>query len=154
MFDRSQGINIYVKSRCYLIADCRLRHRLPRDVRPISYVLQLHPDFDTELFSGEVIIAIEILCVRRFVVLHAKDLTIEDTTISKVQKFNDTIRATGDFVLKEISIIDEFDMILVETSEIILPGCYEIRMKFNGTMANNRGFFMTSYVDPDTGFTR
>ncbi len=55
----------------------RSRHRLPLDVRPSAYDVDLVPDLEAGRFSGEVRIAVRVERARPEIVLHAADMRVE-----------------------------------------------------------------------------
>lgn len=131
------------------------KSRLSHDVVPIRYVLQLHPDFQTELFKGDVTITIQTFKQKRFIAVHAKDLTIRSVRLSSLKMSNWTSEVSGDVSLKNLFVVDKFDMLVIETTSNISIGHYRLRFEFNGIMAqNNRGFFMKNFTDTFTGNVR
>ena len=122
---------------------------------PLSYFLHVFPDFETELFSGTVTIKLLVLYDREFIVLHAKDLVIENVIIWKYVHVNESYVVPTAFALKNVSAIDKYDMLLLETESTIHAGSYTLTIHFHGRLSkNNEGLFMMSYTDPDTYYIR
>ena len=55
--------------------------RLPGDIVPLEYLINLHPNLTTELVEGNVLIDVEVLNSTSVVIIHARDMNI---TVSSV----------------------------------------------------------------------
>ena len=56
--------------------------RLPRHIIPLHYDIYLHPNLETDLFSGHVTIQIEVTQPSQHLQLHTKDLNITRTELT------------------------------------------------------------------------
>lgn len=124
-----------------------LSWRLPREIKPSFYDLFLHPDFDTQLFSGKVSIRLEVTRPISFVAVHAKSLNITETSLVR--------NLAGDDLTRDIPIVrafayPEFDYWVTELDAPLDVGDYELRLTFSGKLSGKiTGFYSSSYKEND-----
>ncbi|XP_043273334.1 glutamyl aminopeptidase-like [Venturia canescens] len=144
-------LRVFEPTVCLEDLDFRLTH----DVVPIKYVLQLHPNFETEQFSGEVTITIQTFTKKRFIAVHAKDLSIRSVRLLRLKLSNGTSEVSGQVDLKNLFVVEKFDMLVIETAFNISAGYYRLRFEFGGIMSrNNKGFLMRNVSDSYSSRTR
>lgn len=162
-------VKLYDKSRNEIE---RMDGRLSKDIVPKKYIIAASPDFVEDRFYGAVQIDLIIMkvpfrsfnisiCrlvnfryarlflypfksyfqVKNYIVLHSKNLTITSTKLYK-----------SDVPYDEISIdaiypIEEYEMIVIETTNRLTPDNYVLRMNYSGTLSNKiNGFYLSSYT--------
>lgn len=120
-------------------------YRLPRTVTPSRYELTLRPDLDGGVFSGDVVIEVDVAEATDVVVMNAAELDIASATVTQGASER---AATVEF--------DEPDERVVLTlSEPLAAGAATIAMSFTGVLNDKlRGFYRSTYADPDTGDDR
>lgn len=112
--------------------------RLPTDTRPLLYDLTLLPDLTRGLYKGFVNITIEIDNTRNDVVIHSKNLTISEITLTDSDN-----RRLQILIVKEIV---EDEIIVITTKKMITPGIYYLFLRFDGLMFGKfRGFYRSQY---------
>lgn len=122
-----------------------LSWRLPHAIKPLFYDLFLHPDFDTQRFSGNVSIRLDVSRPISFVAVHAKFLNITATGLVR--------NLAGDDSTREIPILRAFaypgfDYWVTELDEPLDVGEYTLRLLFNGKLSGKiTGFYSSSYKD-------
>jgi len=134
--------------------------RLPRHILPVHYDLTLFPDFyqpdrDYAPFYGNVSIFINITSKpTRYLVVHANELTIRETTVRMHQSSETTqdesvhVQRTFNFTLNQYWVV-ELDRDLQPQSAVWLD------ISFDGSMVGRwTGLYRTSYVDSRTQQTR
>lgn len=130
----------------------QLSWRLPHEIQPIFYDLLLHPDFDTQRFSGDVSIRLEVNRPISFIAVHAKLLNITETTLVR--------NLSGDNSTRIITIATafaypEFDYWITELDAPLDVGEYTLRLLFNGKLNRKiTGFYSSSYKDIEKNETR
>lgn len=121
--------------------------RLPNSTHPVAYHLSIVTRVDKDIFdfSGNVKIFILVDQPTREIVLHAKQLTIANVTLTKVA--ND---AADDIVdLLPPTYDDTADFMRISTNNIELVGGDSLTLEigFNGVLATStEGFFRSSYI--------
>lgn len=147
-FDRAQNKSMVSQSKVVQ----HLSWRLPREIKPSFYDLFLHPDFDTQLFSGRVSIRLEVTRPISFVAVHAKSLDITETGLVR--------NLAGDDLTRDIPIArafahPEFDYWVTELDAPLDVGEYDLRLTFNGKLSGKiTGFYSSSYKDIENDQTR
>lgn len=115
---------------------------LPKDTIPYSYDLFLHPDLENGTFSGIVVIKINVTKSRKFLLLHSHELEI-----TKSEVYNEN--------RSKIGVDDSFAFApnqfwVIRLKESIVPGKYEIKLAFNGSLTGKIvGFYRSSYSTAD-----
>jgi puromycin-sensitive aminopeptidase len=109
-------------------------YRLPRTVLPRRYDLELSPQLDTGIFSGELVITVDIAQPTDVVVLNADELTIHSVRIDG---------APATFHLHE-----ETERLVIEPGRTLSPGTATVSISFAGVLNDKlRGFYRSTYTD-------
>lgn len=109
-------------------------YRLPRTVAPRRYDLELSPQLDTGIFSGELVITVDIAQPTDVVVLNADELTIHSVRIDG---------APATFHLHE-----ETERLVIEPGRTLSPGTATVSISFAGVLNDKlRGFYRSTYTD-------
>ena len=113
--------------------------RLPRDVRPLSYDLYIHPNLTTFKFSGKVKITLRCLRPTRNVILHLRDLCVRDSRITDAK--GNKLKIVRRMEHKK----NQQHLIAVE-KELEEKATYALYLEFKGTLSSNmEGFYKSSY---------
>ncbi|OXB83645.1 UNVERIFIED_CONTAM: hypothetical protein H355_015293 [Colinus virginianus] len=114
--------------------------RLPSDVVPLHYDLDLQPNLTTLKFTGSVKIVVNVTQVTKKIVLHSSGLNITKTTIT----------STGGQE-KPVELLEYplHDQIAVMTPESLLAGQnYTVNLEFSSNLSDTYyGFYKISYKD-------
>lgn len=123
--------------------DVRTEGRLPCDVKPEHYDIFLHPRLKEGTFSGKVNILINVLDVKRSILLHRKGLNIKSvnlTTYDREENFEIPLQNEPDHEIN--------DLYTVIADEDFYPGLYNLTMEFDGSLQNKIvGFYSSKYKD-------
>ncbi|XP_050301023.1 puromycin-sensitive aminopeptidase [Anthonomus grandis grandis] len=112
--------------------------RLPKNVKPQHYALNLVPDLKSLTFKGDVSVKIEVLESTDEIILNALELNIES-----VQVKGDKI-----FIPKEIQVIQSDETVHFKFDTHIAPGVYTLDVVFNGEINNKmRGLYRSKYIN-------
>ncbi|XP_065222050.1 aminopeptidase N-like [Planococcus citri] len=124
-------------------------YRLPNDVVPVSYELKIAPDLTNFRFAGQVNITVHTEFTTDEIILHSKNLNIENVTIRPAQCFgNATIPIPVTHTLDEKN---EIIVIKKTSGKFKSDSNYQVSIKFQGTLAiteeaaSPEGFYPTSY---------
>lgn len=135
--------------------------RLPTTVTPFSYRIHLRPSIEESSFHGRVWIGFTVSSPTDTIVLHARRLEVEPTSVSVTKVIGSNNNITSDFQSR----LQEYDKEREFYTIRLSPGAggayleagnrYEVHMSFYGThtrAGGNRleGFFRDSYVDQKT----
>ena len=116
--------------------------RLPSFVQPIHYDIFLHPNITTFFMRGSVDIVISVLNETNFLVLHAKDLSIDDVRFATV--------AGKVIPVRRFLLCVQNQQMYIEFDEALLPaiGNYTLTVEFSRSMEEKlEGFYISSYTD-------
>lgn len=109
---------------------------LPKDVKPISYDLYLHPNLVTETFSGKITIETELLANKSEIRLHNNGLTIHNVQIDGNEGKHNT---DATYELLQITSSD---------SAPIEAGKRKLVIEFSGDMKNRYvGLYSSKYLN-------
>ena len=120
-------------------------HRLPRDIEPTSYRLELTPDLEAARFTGSVEIDVRVHEQTDRIVLNAAELDIASASVAPPAAAAVEVSAS----------LDEADERLVLTLPAPLAkGDATVRLSFSGTLNDKlRGFYRSTFTDHE-GRTR
>jgi len=118
--------------------------RLPKDVKPTHYELDLNLDLDGLTFRGSVVVHLEIVHQTTTVILHSKDLDITATKI---------VHPSGEAAeIPEVEHDSDHQTITIWTDKPLTAGSkVQIHQSFQGTIKKNGrtpGLQWTSYKTP------
>ena len=107
-------------------------YRLPRNVLPRRYALELAPNLTDASFTGAVTITADVVEATQEIVMNAKELTIHSVTVNG---------ATSAFSLHQ-----ETERLIIDTA--LTPGNCEITISFTGILNDKlRGFYRSTFTD-------
>ncbi|MBI3248990.1 MAG: M1 family metallopeptidase [Deltaproteobacteria bacterium] len=114
-------------------------YKLPTNVRPDRYQLQLTPDLTAFTFAGEETVSIQVLEPTTEIILNAAELQIHSVAV--VAQHGQTI--TGAATLDEIN-----ERAIFTFPEPLVPGPYQLQLTFAGILNDKlHGFYRSTYKD-------
>ncbi|XP_066591368.1 aminopeptidase N-like [Prorops nasuta] len=119
-------------------------YRLPRDIEPLYYTISLVPYFESEddaFFDGKVSIGVKIRKATSKLVLHSKNLTINEEA---------TVITFGNKVIipRNHSYDTERDFLILSFENILSPEIYTLTIEFQGSLLNSyTGFYKNYYYE-------
>ena len=117
--------------------------RLPNHIRPLSYDVYIHPNLTTFKFSGKVKILLQCVQPTKNVILHLRDLRVED--VKMVDSKQNSLKIARRMEHKK----NQQYLIAVE-EELGKVETYELYLEFKGALSNNmEGFYKSSYKTKD-----
>ncbi|XP_070155169.1 aminopeptidase N-like [Polyergus mexicanus] len=124
-----------------------INHRLPNDIIPIHYNIELILNIEEGIYRGKSNINIKISKETRSITLHSMNLAIIETTL-----INEDVRQSKNekFIYKstEYSYIQEINIVIIHFNNKLLPGNYTLNIEFFvETIDNIEGLFRTSYTN-------
>lgn len=129
----------------------QLGWRLPNEIRPTLYNLLLRPNFQTQTFSGNVSINLNVSKPISFVAVHSKYLSV--STISLKQ--NGLNGSSSDVEVANVFDYSEREYWVTEVAKPLDVGEYVLNLSFNGKLTDRIvGFYQSSYTDVNTNQTR
>lgn len=117
-------------------------YRLPTNVRPLKYTLDLNVDVDNEVFSGNVIINLEVTTPTTSIHLNYKEITVEWSNA----------HLTLDSPTQSFQVINQVDRPVEQIYELHFErtldvGTYTLELQFDGNIRNDlTGLFKSSYT--------
>jgi puromycin-sensitive aminopeptidase len=117
-----------------------LDYRLPRDVFPRRYDLEIAPDLDAGTFEGKVTATIDLVRTRQSLVLNAEELVLEEVRVE----------AAGRELPGTVKDLPELQQVVLEFPEELQPGTHRLTIRYHGRLAQDlRGFYRAVVRDPD-----
>ena len=126
--------------------DWETEYRLPASVQPLHYDLYLHPNLETDTFSGHVNITLEISQARNYVNLHVKNLSVTHTKLFSVthNDAEEVVPLSEAFEYEP----NQFWVVKLDGKDSLRPGTYKLYLEFNGRLDNGiLGFYKSVYTD-------
>lgn len=124
--------------------------RLPKDLKPLSYKLDLRVNLTTLKYSG--VVKIRIVCDKttRYVILHCGDLDVMNVSVTTAENS----REKG-MLLKRILAFKENQQLCIELREALRTGgVYYVTLEFKSKISDRlEGFYKSSYTT-ETGVKR
>ena len=123
--------------------------RLPRNARPVRYVLQLAPDLEHSTFTGTESVELEVLATTDTIVMNACDLMVENATIRSGWKHEGNIGVNSRSA--EITPDGKLEQICFTFAGALSPGRYTLACDFHGELNDKLcGFYKSTFID-ETG---
>lgn len=114
-------------------------HRLPRDVEPLTYRLELTPDLDAARFSGSVEIDVRVHRQTDCIVLNAAELDIAAASV---------VPPAGDAVDVSAALDETSERLVLTLPSPLATGDATVRLSFKGTLNDKlRGFYRSTFTD-------
>ncbi|XP_049950895.1 glutamyl aminopeptidase-like isoform X1 [Schistocerca serialis cubense] len=130
------------------LADWESGTRLPADVRPLHYDLELRPDLSAGAFTGNVSIAVRVSAPRRWVALHSRGLRVSGAALAPAP-------AGVAVPLERAFEAPRAERYVLVPAQPLQPGDYRLSLHFAGSLdVNLVGFYRSRYTDKDTGQRR
>ncbi|KAL7289312.1 hypothetical protein TKK_0017243 [Trichogramma kaykai] len=137
---------------CYVCAssdaqDNSTLHRLPKNVWPESYDLLILSNVTNGnfTFKGQVVITLSVIETTNRVVLHAEKLKIDQENVT-LRRIDSDEEDDADVRIKGQSYDEEAQFFTIELEASLLPGSYELSLRFDGSVLDDLfGFYRSSY---------
>lgn len=118
--------------------------RLPTNLVPLKYRVELHPDIKTFKFTGTVDILVK--CVEKTdkIFFHAKNMEISNIKVAMIKKNGDELEV---LTIKKITQSKELEMTAIEVNEELQANHeYIVFVEFHATLSDRlSGFYKSSY---------
>ena len=124
--------------------------RLPKDLKPLSYKLNLRVNLTTLKYNGVVRIRIACDQTTRYVILHCEDLDVTNVSVTTAE----SSRGRG-MLLKRILAFKRHQQLCIELKEDLRAGgAYYVTFEFKSKISDRlEGFYKSSYTT-ETGMKR
>lgn len=116
-------------------------YRLPTDVLPGAYRIELAPDLDTASFTGQVAIDLDVVTATNRIVLNAAELEISSATLRR-----------GDLTLvpSAVELNPEEEQVTLVFGDELVAGHGTLSITFTGILNDKlRGFYRSTFKDAD-----
>jgi puromycin-sensitive aminopeptidase len=116
-------------------------HRLPTNVRPVRYAIELAPDLATFTFTGSETIQVQVEEPTREILLNAAEMEITAASVTL---------ADGRSVEASVSLDEDAERATLQFGSDIPAGAATLSFTFNGTLNDQlRGFYRSQYEGPN-----
>ncbi|CAK9804067.1 Aminopeptidase N [Anthophora plagiata] len=121
-----------------------LSYILPKVSKPLEYELVLEPDLENFIFTGKATITLQVNSPTKNLTLNAKNLDINETSVTLVRDGDVKIPITNVVPLKQ----QEF--LLIEVQDKLTEGKYVLTIEYTGELNDKkRGFYRSRYIAKD-----
>jgi puromycin-sensitive aminopeptidase len=116
-------------------------HRLPSNVRPSRYAIELTPDLTSFTFTGSETIAVQVSEPTRQILLNAAEMEITAASVTL---------ADGTSIAGSASVDEDAERATLLLESELPAGEATVSLTFNGTLNDQlRGFYRSQYEGPD-----
>ncbi|XP_065566563.1 glutamyl aminopeptidase-like isoform X2 [Artemia franciscana] len=115
--------------------------RLPKFIRPLKYRIQIRPNLTTRALKGQMGITFYVTEETNFIILHSRNLTINEYLLRDVRGKELTIRRSHECI--------ELQQIYLETRGSLFPyQNYTLGIRFDGNLTESlEGVYMSKYTN-------
>lgn len=111
-------------------------YRLPRNVVPTHYDLELSPDLESFTFDGRVTVAVEVREPTTSIVLNSAEIEIDKATIGEVEA--------------EVTYDEEYERVTLDFSSELETGDASLVIEYRGIINDQlRGLYRSTFTDHD-----
>jgi aminopeptidase N len=119
--------------------------KLPKDVVPISYDIQIKPKIESRTFTGSETVALEVRKPAKTITLNANAITISSATLLGP-------KGEGEQAAAAIKIDASQQTAVLTFPKEIAPGAYRLSLDFSGTInQSGQGLFYATYQEEGSG---
>ncbi|XP_065343747.1 aminopeptidase A-like isoform X1 [Cloeon dipterum] len=130
----------------------KTNYRLPEQLIPDYYVVNIHPNMETSKFTGSMFLYVDINGGSlNYLPIHQKGLAITNPTIASVDKINGR-------VLRNIEVasyleVPENEFFVILPKEALAPGKYKVSLEFSGSLDQPElvGIYSSEYAVSQSG---
>ncbi len=128
----------------------QLTFRLPRQIKPISYNLFLHPNLTSKSFTGNVQIQFNVTDTLPVIAVHSKKLNVTTNSLNRL-----LTNGMEAIPIKRSFEYDPLEYWVVEPESSLNAGDYKLDLSFSGNLDKRIvGFYGSSYFDKIKNETR
>ncbi|KAH8243515.1 hypothetical protein KR032_008161 [Drosophila birchii] len=129
-----------------------LGFRLPQQIRPSKYRLQLRPDLDRKNYSGNISISLQVLEPIAFIPVHAKKLNVSTVDVQRLDESGAPLKS----IIPTLTFAHpEFEYWVTEFEQPLEVGNYSLSLNFTGSLIDRiTGMYQSSYLDKLKNRTR
>jgi puromycin-sensitive aminopeptidase len=115
--------------------------RLPKNVRPVNYALELTPNLGDFTFSGRVVVDLEVNLETSTVLLNSAELSFDRATFET---------STGALLQStNVDLNEETEVATITFAEPLRAGTGRLNISFTGILNDKlKGFYRSKYVHP------
>jgi len=123
------------------MVSCTEFSRLPKNVVPVNYVLELQPDLKNFTFSGKVVIDVNVRAETTTVQLNSAELKFDKVTYEHAN--GQTLESTN------VALSDETEVATVTFGNALKVGSGKLHIVYTGILNDKlKGFYRSKYVHP------
>jgi puromycin-sensitive aminopeptidase len=116
-------------------------YRLPTDVTPTRYALELTPDMEAFTFAGTVAIAVDVHAATDRIVLNALELELDEAWVEA---------ADGERVAATVTLDEPAERAHLALGRVLQPGAATLHIHFRGAINDKlHGFYRSTFKDDD-----
>lgn len=129
-----------------------LGFRLPKQIKPSKYRLQLRPDLDRKNYSGNISISLQVLEPIAFIPVHVNQLNVSTVEVQHLDESGSPLKS----IIPSLTFAHpEFEYWVTEFDHPLDVGNYLLRLNFSGSLVDRiTGMYQSSYVDKLKNRTR
>ena len=117
--------------------------RLPKDLKPLNYKLDLRVNLTTLKYSG--VVKIKIVCDKttRYVILHCGDLDVLNVSVKGTENSREKVMS-----IERILVFKEYQQLCIELRDALRKGgFYYVTLQFKSKISDRlEGFYKSSYA--------
>ncbi|KAH8409850.1 hypothetical protein KR222_009892 [Zaprionus bogoriensis] len=129
-----------------------LSFRLPRELKPRKYKVQLRPDFNAKSYVGNISIQLQVLNPISFIPVHVKQLNVSHDKLLRLDDSGAPLTAIQPALTFAHP---DYQYWITEFDQPLEVGNYTLQLNFNGSLTDRiTGLYQSSYLDKIKNRTR
>ncbi|XP_033233199.1 glutamyl aminopeptidase isoform X2 [Drosophila pseudoobscura] len=130
----------------------KLGYRLPKELKPSKYTMQLRPDLNKKNYTGNISISLEVLEPIAFIPVHIKQMNVSTVDVQHLDESGAPLKSIAPALTFSYP---EFEYWVTEFEQPLDVGNYTLRLNFNGSLTDRiTGLYQSSYWDKLKNRTR
>lgn len=131
-------------------------YRLPGDIRPIHYIVEVKTELEDPKFSftGEVWVKVDCIQSTNSIIMHANKLDIAEESVTVKEIIGED--ELGQLKVAGVKLVPENEFLLIKVDQALKQGkMYIVHIAFKGNLTEDlAGYYRSSYFDWETNSTK
>ncbi|XP_068153826.1 glutamyl aminopeptidase isoform X1 [Drosophila tropicalis] len=123
----------------------KLTYRLPKELKPLKYNINLHPDLNKKNYTGKISIHLQVLEPIAYIPVHSKGQNVSTVDLQQLDDSGASLKT----ILPSLTFAyPDYEYWITEFEQPLAVGNYSLNLTFNGSLVDRiTGSYQSSYWD-------